>query len=77
MLVSALSYYFKIVFYTFFQKILEEARRSGLVELFTQVGLSDEEQKNSFDYLRSLGDNSQAHLTVDFDQLIMGPTKLP
>ena len=72
------TYYLLIIFNCLSQqKILEEARRSGLVELFTSVGLSDEEQKNSFDYLGSLGDNSQAHLTVDFDQLIMGPTKLP
>lgn len=47
------------------------------MELFTSVGFSDVDQMNSFDYLRSLGDNNQAHLTVDFDQLIMGPTKLP
>jgi len=60
-----------------YQKIVEDARRTGLVELFNSIGLQSIEQMNSFDYLRSLGDNSNAHLTVDFDQLIMGPTKLP
>ncbi|XP_067928708.1 uncharacterized protein [Watersipora subatra] len=60
-----------------YEKILEGARREGLVRLFTSVGLSTVDYKNSFDYLRSLADNSNAHLTVDFDQLITGPTKLP
>ncbi|XP_067928709.1 uncharacterized protein [Watersipora subatra] len=56
---------------------IEAARKTGLVNLFTSVGLSTVDYKNSFDYLRSLADNSNAHLTVDFDQLITGPTKLP
>ncbi|KAF6019222.1 hypothetical protein EB796_022463 [Bugula neritina] len=59
------------------KQILEAARREGLMTLFSSTGLSTVEHKNSFDYLRSLADNSNAHLTVDFDQLIMGPTKLP
>ena len=57
--------------------MLEKARKEGLSILFNSVGLSTVEHKNSFDYLRSLADNQNAHLTVDFDQLIMGPTKLP
>lgn len=33
------------------------------------VGITTEEEKNSFDYLRSLQGNDKAHLTVDLGQI--------
>lgn len=44
---------------------------NGLEILFSSLGLTEEAQKNSFDYLRTLSDHERAQLTVDFDQLIM------
>lgn len=43
----------------------------GLQVLFQSLNFTQSGQKNSFDYLRALKDHSNAHLTVDFDQLII------
>ena len=52
--------------------ILEGARVDGLKNAFTVLGLSTQEYKNSFDYLRTLKGTDKAHFTVDFQQRIVG-----
>ena len=52
--------------------ITEQARMDGLRLLYSSLGMTDQHQKSSFDYLRSLRHHSQAHFTVDFQQIIVG-----
>lgn len=52
--------------------ITEQARMDGLRILYTKLGIRDQFQKSSFDYLRSLRSQDNVHLTVDFQQIILG-----
>ena len=40
-----------------------------IVQFSMFSGINSEEEKNSFDYLRSLKANEKAHLTVDLGQI--------
>lgn len=51
---------------------IERARSSGLKKLYTDLGITDQAKKNSFDYLRTLNGLENAHITVDFQQRIAG-----
>lgn len=52
--------------------IVETARSQGLNLLYTYLNITDQEHKNSFDYLRTLRSLDNVHLTVDFQQRIVG-----
>lgn len=52
--------------------IVESARSQGLDILFTALNITDQGHKNSFDYLRTLRSLDNVHLTVDFQQRIIG-----
>ena len=52
--------------------IVEKARGTGLKKLYDSLGIRTQEQKNSFDYLRTLRGLDNIHLTVDFQQRIAG-----
>jgi len=52
--------------------LVEAARSEGLKNLYTKLGITDVNQKSSFDYLRTLKDMQNVHLSVDFDQMIAG-----
>ncbi|XP_061187985.1 uncharacterized protein LOC133196051 [Saccostrea echinata] len=51
---------------------LETARVKGLKYIFNELGLSQQEQKNSVNYLRTLRGHQKARFTVDFQQRIAG-----
>lgn len=51
---------------------LETARSDGLKQVFTTLGFTQQQYKNSFDYLKTLRGLDKAHLTVDFQQRIVG-----
>ena len=55
--------------------VVENARSDGLRSLFQKVGITNQNYKSSFNYLRTMKDLRNIHLSVDFDQLIMGPVK--
>ncbi|OWF44238.1 uncharacterized protein LOC110458644 [Mizuhopecten yessoensis] len=52
--------------------IIESARSEGLKAVFNRLGVSSQQYKSSFDYLRTLRGLTHVHLTVDFQQLIAG-----
>ncbi|OWF44236.1 uncharacterized protein LOC110458648 [Mizuhopecten yessoensis] len=52
--------------------IVESSRSRGLTTLYSRLGITDQRIKNSFDYLRTLRGLDNIHLSVDFDQNIMG-----
>ncbi|KAK3750814.1 hypothetical protein RRG08_037255 [Elysia crispata] len=52
--------------------IVEKARSKGLKDLYTHLGITDQKTKSSFDYLRTLRGLDHVHLTVDFQQRIVG-----
>ncbi|PVD39384.1 hypothetical protein C0Q70_02014 [Pomacea canaliculata] len=54
---------------------VEKARAEGLKNLYQQLGLTTQEMKNSFDYLRTLRLLENVHFTVDFQQRIVGNFK--
>ncbi|XP_045167398.2 uncharacterized protein LOC123530708 [Mercenaria mercenaria] len=51
---------------------IEVARGTGLKKLYNSLGINTQEQKNSFDYLRTLRGLDNVHMTVDFQQRIAG-----
>lgn len=51
---------------------LETARADGLKGVFTSLGFTQQQYKSSFDYLKTLRGMDKAHLTVDFQQRIVG-----
>ncbi|KAL4222775.1 hypothetical protein ACF0H5_018815 [Mactra antiquata] len=51
---------------------IEKARSTGLKQLYDNLNIKTQEQKNSFDYLRTLRGLDNVHLTVDFQQRIAG-----
>lgn len=51
---------------------VELARSRGLQLLYSGLGITNQEHKNSFDYLRTLRGLDNVHLTVDFQQRIAG-----
>lgn len=51
---------------------VELARSKGLQSLYSSLGITNQEHKNSFDYLRTLRGLDNVHLTVDFQQRIAG-----
>ena len=53
--------------------IIENARTEGLKHLYSEVGLTQSEHKNSFDYLRTIMEKKNIKLAVDFDTLVSGP----
>jgi protein-disulfide isomerase-like protein with CxxC motif len=52
--------------------ILETARAKGMKHVLNEMGFSQQEHKNSFNYLRALRELPIAHFTVDFQQRIAG-----
>ncbi|WAQ94051.1 hypothetical protein MAR_006522 [Mya arenaria] len=55
-----------------YQSYIEGARAIGLRNLYERLNITDQEHKNSFDYLRTLVRFNKARLAVDFDQKIVG-----
>ena len=53
--------------------IVENARSEGLQFLYEELGITTQEQKAAFDYLRTLRAHENIRLTVDYQQLIAGP----
>ncbi|XP_005090572.1 uncharacterized protein LOC101853991 [Aplysia californica] len=51
---------------------VEKARSEGLKHLYQRLNIVDQDTKNSFDYLRTLRGLDHVHLTVDFQQRIVG-----
>ena len=51
---------------------IEKARSSGLSRLYASLGITEQQHKNSFDYLRTLRGLDNVHMTVDFQQRIAG-----
>ncbi|VDI49327.1 uncharacterized protein LOC143059524 [Mytilus galloprovincialis] len=51
---------------------VEGARSIGLTKLYNNLGITKQEHKNSFDYLRTLRGMDNIWLTVDYQQKIMG-----
>ncbi len=52
--------------------IVEMARSEGLKHLYRELGITDQQHKASFDYLRTLKGHSNIHMAVDFEHLIAG-----
>ena len=52
---------------------VENARSEGLDHLYSEIGIRDQKQKASFDYLRTLRAQENVQLAVNFQQLIAGP----
>ncbi|KAK3083265.1 hypothetical protein FSP39_017936 [Pinctada imbricata] len=55
-----------------YSAIIEGARTDGLKNAFAILGVTDQQYKNSIDYLRELKGNKNIHMTVDFQQRIVG-----
>ena len=51
---------------------VEGARSIGLSKLYNGLGITKQEHKNSFDYLRTLRGMDNIWLTVDYQQKIVG-----
>lgn len=62
----------RIVSQANYTNTVELARSKGLQLLYTGLGITNQEHKNSFDYLRTLRGLDNVHLTVDFQQRIAG-----
>lgn len=55
-----------------YSTVLEIARSEGLKQIFHDLGFTQQEYKNSFNYLRTLRGMPSAHFTIDFQQRIVG-----
>lgn len=55
-----------------YSTVLEIARSEGLKQIFRDLGFTQQEYKNSFNYLRTLRGMPSAHFTIDFQQRIVG-----
>lgn len=53
-------------------KTIEAARVYGLKLMFDNLGITEQEKKDTFNYLYSLRGSDKVHLTVDFQQRIAG-----
>ena len=53
--------------------IIEQSRSDGLNYLYDKLGISAEQYKLSFDYVSSLKDMNELHLSINFNQLIVAP----
>lgn len=62
----------KIISRANYTAIVEKARSQGLKDLYSKLGITDQKIKSSFDYLRTLRGLDHVHLTVDFQQRIVG-----
>lgn len=62
----------RIVSQANYTNTVELARSRGLQTLYNSLGITNQEHKNSFDYLRTLRGLDNVHLTVDFQQRIAG-----
>lgn len=51
---------------------LEGARSEGLKLIFTQLGITNQSHKNSFNYLRTIRGQENTHLTISYQQRIAG-----
>jgi hypothetical protein len=54
---------------------VEAARSQGLQLLYQRLGITTQEHKSSFDYLRTVREMENVHLGVNFQQMILGPVK--
>jgi cell division septum initiation protein DivIVA len=52
--------------------LVENARSEGLKYLYSELDITDQKQKASCDYLKTLRAQENVHLAVDFQQLIAG-----
>ena len=52
------------------QAKLEQARTTGLSSLYTELGLTNPEEKMSFQYLRTLMRQENVKLAVDYTHLV-------
>ncbi|CAG2254519.1 unnamed protein product [Mytilus edulis] len=52
--------------------LLETARSEGLKLVFSSLNITQQDKKNSFDYLRTIRGLDKLHLTVDYQQRIAG-----
>ena len=55
--------------------VVEQARSTGLKHLYSELKIDSQEEKTTFDYLRTLRGKDNVHLTIDYNQLIAGPLK--
>lgn len=55
-----------------YSSVIDIARSEGLKQVFHDLGLTQQEYKNSFNYLRTLRGMPTAHFTIDFQQRIVG-----
>lgn len=53
--------------------IVETSRSNGLKHLYSELSITDQQHKASFDYLRTLKGQEKVFLAVDYQQLIAGP----
>ncbi|XP_070570766.1 uncharacterized protein [Ptychodera flava] len=49
--------------------IIENAHNEGLSNMYTQLGISNDDHRGSFNYLRTLRDKENIQISVDFDSL--------
>jgi len=56
------------------QFLVNAAHRDGLKSMYTSLGISDEKQKASINYIRSLTENEAVRLTVGFQELRLSAT---
>ena len=50
-------------------QVVEEARSQGLQNMYTVLGITTDEEKASFNYLRSLRQNKNVKLNVGYKSL--------
>ncbi|XP_066305257.1 uncharacterized protein [Branchiostoma lanceolatum] len=54
--------------------VVEDARNSGLSLIYTRLGLSNDDHKASFNYIRTLRDHESVYMSVNYNTLISGLT---
>ena len=53
--------------------IVEQSRSNGLKHMYSELGITDQQHKASFDYLRTLKGQDKVFLSVDYQTNIAGP----
>ncbi|XP_038072063.1 uncharacterized protein LOC119740733 [Patiria miniata] len=53
--------------------IVEGSFNRGLAKIYTDLSITDQDQKASLNYIRTLRDQENAFLTVNFNTLVTGP----
>ncbi|XP_022111664.1 uncharacterized protein LOC110990886 [Acanthaster planci] len=53
--------------------VVEDSYNRGLSKLYTDLGITNQDQKASLNYIRTLRDQTNVFLTVNFNTLVTGP----